>query len=484
LNDGASTTDASVLAMTHSDSLEYFLLNNNTVYTSNLAGTDVRYARFSASPRTLVGMVIAQERLILLGEDSSGVIVYTMAVDGGPFDLTTATDINQLTISAGAKTADTSLRQRMCSTPTGARFFVNFSDVTTKVYEIDASGAQLTYRQLADLGVGVRATSITYEGGITFVGGQFYGDASASDTDKLPRSALWAIDQNGYVQRVGFMRRYDPDPRPPQYMVPYQTDVFIFQGTYVWRYSLITGGLFLEYQLSPATPANQRALAVLFGRTFALYSDEIWVTGSVGTYRQSSVEGGNSFTTSINDLGIPGTVKTLTKIDLMTDELPADTQVSVSYLADGSTTPVLIGTASAGSRNTFFTEAVTFTTIQFIVTLSSLDGVSTPTWKALIVEAKAAEEDEYFDVVMLTADQVAGAESIEKRILNDPTTGDERAQNVVSLWRAGTATTFIDGYAAPDLGGSQSYLVTIDDFRDERNKQGEGRVVATLKVVQ
>src|SRR5262249_4874542 len=149
--------------------------------------------------------------------------------------------------------------------------------------------------QLADLGVGVKATAIAYENGITWVAGQFYGDQTASDTDKLPRSALWAIDQNGFTQRVGFMRRYTPDPRPPVYLVPYQSDIYILQGQYVWRYSLITGGLFLEYQLTPKTASNQRALATLFGRTFALYSDEVWVTGSVGTYRQATVTDGNTF---------------------------------------------------------------------------------------------------------------------------------------------------------------------------------------------
>ncbi len=139
---------------------------------------------------------------------------------------------------------------------------------------MDGSGTTLEPRELADLGHGVRGTSIAYETGTTFIGGQYYGDSTASDGDKKPRVTLFAIDSGGVPQRVGLPRFNDPDVRPIQFMVPYQTHLYFLQGTYLWRYSLVTGGLFLEYQIEPKTAANQRALSVILGRIFAAFTDD------------------------------------------------------------------------------------------------------------------------------------------------------------------------------------------------------------------
>lgn len=502
-NDATATTGAAVIGMAHSDSLEYFCLDNDEIYTSTSGGTDDRYARFTGNTRQLRGIAVSQNRLMVLAEDTTGVRVYAV-----PLDLTGATtpatpvDLNEsgpmttgvtfTDIDAGSKSPDAALRQRMCASPGGALFFVNYSDATAKVYAVDASGTTLDHRELADLGTGVKATCIAYEGGITFVGGLFFGSSgtsgAATDVDMLARPALWAIDQNGVLQRIGFFRRDDPAAGAPSFLVPFQTDLYALQtgidaaGSrkgYVWRYSLVTGGVFNEYELPVETATAQRALAVIPGRTVALYSDEIFTTGSSGTYRISSAPDGNSHVSSIYDNDLPNALKTLVKVDVLTDTMPANTRINVEYQIDQDGTWVLLGTVTSGKRNTLTGNGVTYTTIQLRTTLSSTDGVSTPNWKANVVEARAAEDEEYFDLVLLTEDADSSF-----RIPGDQMTGDAKAQNVIGLWRSGAPVTFVDGYISEDLGITDTYLVTIGDLRDERTKQGEGRLVATLKVVR
>jgi len=485
-NDGASTTNATVLAMAHSDSLEYFLLDSNEVYTSTSGGTDDRFAYFSTGAKTLVGMAVAQNRLILMSEDnaaSTSVYIYEVPLDDtstNPWDLNVAapsTGVNVQQITAGAKTADTTLRQRMCSTPTGARFFINYAGVTGKIYQADTSDTGITVTELGDLGTGVQATAVCFENGITFVAGQYYGDATASDTDKLPRSALFAIDQNGIVNRIGFFRYDNPDPRPVEFMVPYQTSIYMLQGNYVWRYDLVSGGLFLEYQLSPATPSHNRALAVLFGRIFAAYSEEVFVAGSVGTYRQSSVADGSSYTSSIYDFGLPSVRKALAKIEVMTDTMPSNTQVQVFYQVDQSGTWVLAGTQSNGTIQTFFPELTTFSTLQVRVRLSTSDGASTPKFRGLTVWASAADDEEYFDLVVRTEDQDSS-----DHIANEQESGARKAEDLFSVWRAKAVVPFKDGYLRD--GPGDDYLGTIEDIRIENNISGEGRAVLTFRAVR
>ena len=471
--DSATGTNLTTLAMAHSDAAEYALLSSNEVVYWTAAGADT--LALTTIPAG-VGIAVAQERLFVLSEGSAGTKVYAAPLETATGDITVAATVLSDSISTSVKTPDTSLRQRMCSSPTGARFFVNYGDVTAKIYESDSSTGALVTRELADLGHGVKATSIAYESGITFVGAQYYGDSTASDTDKLPRAVMFAIDQNGYTQRIGFMRRDNPDPRPPVFLVPYQTDVFILQGNYIWRYSLVNGGLFLEYQLDAQTPGNQRAIAVALGRIFAGFTSEIFVTGSVGTYRQSSATDGSSFTTSVFDFGLPSTRKTLAKIQILTDNMPASTTARLEYQIDQNGTWTLAGTQSSGSTQTFYISDVSFETLQMRATLTTSDGVSTPTLKAITAWATSAQDEEYFDLVLLTEDMDSSF-----RFANDQSLGSTKADHLFDHWRRKVVTTFIDGYGTPLAA---SYLVTVQDLRVENIADQEGRTVCTLKVIR
>ncbi len=473
--DTATGAGLTCYAMAHSDAAEYALLSSNEVVSWTAAGTDtLRATNIPAA----AGMTVAQDRLWVMSEGSAGTTIYSSPLETVNGNITTDTATRSVVINSKTKTPDTSLRQRMCGSPTGARFFINYGDITCKVYEVDGSGASLEPRELADLGAGIKGTCIAYVGGLTFIGAQFYGDSTASDTDKKPRSVLYAIDQNGVLQLVEFFREDSPDVRPPEFLFPYQTDLYVLQGDYVWRHDLRGGGLYLEYELTPATPANQRALAVLFGRIFAAYTSEIFVAGSLGTYRRSSASGGNTLESSIFDFGLPSVSKALAKIEVMCDTLDSGTQVAVEYQTDQSGTWVLAGQMTAGKIQTFYVEGVSFSTLQIRLRLSTSDGVHTPILKGVMVWASSATDEEYFDLSLRTDDQDSF-----NHIGNEQELGSVKSGALMTLWRNKEVTTLIDGYAEEESAG-QSYLGTIEDLRIEQTMEGEGRAVLTFRVVR
>jgi hypothetical protein len=473
--DSATGTALVTVAMAHSDAFEYAWQSSNEVIRWAADGTDtLTYTTIPAA----VGGCIAQDRLWTLSEGSGGTIVYSSPLTAAGADITADTLTRSITINSGAKTPDTSLRQRMCGAPTGARFFVNYGDVTCKVYEVDGSGAALEARELADLGAGIKGTCIAYVGGLTFIGAQFFGDSTASDTDKKPRSVLYAIDQNGVLQLVEFFREDSPDVRPPQFLFPYQTDLYVLQGNYVWRHDLRGGGLYLEYQLPAASAGNQRALSVLFGRVFAAYTTEIFVAGSVGTYRQSSVSDGSSLTSSVYDFGLPSVSKALAKIEVQTDTMPSNTSVAIEYQADQSGTWVPVGTMVSGSKQTFLITGVSFFTLQVRAKLHTADGVSTPVLKGVTVWASSATDEEYHDLVLRVDDQ----DSYD-HIANEQVPGAVKAEVLMGIWRGKEVTTLVDGYGEKE-GPGTAYLGTIEDIRIENPIGGDGRAVLTFRHIR
>jgi hypothetical protein len=483
LNEGSATQGFFVRAMAHSDSRQYFLVSdgsNNDIYSVTTAGADEIYASFTTAERTLVGLCVAQERLFALAEDTSGVRIYSMPLDstGGtvPYDLAGDASVLFVDIAAGSKTPDTTLRQRMVGTNSGARFFINYSDVTPRVYNVDSSGSVLNVTELAPLDSALKISSIAFTGGVTLLAGQYQ-----AESDQTPQSVLWAIEANGVPERIGFFRYEAPSSAEPVFIVPYQTDVYILQGKYVWRYSIgFTGGLYLEYELNGATVANARSLAVNQGRTFALFTTEVWVTGSEGTYRQAALSGGNTFVTSVYDFGLPGISKSLNKVTVLTADADSSlVGVRVSYEVDEEGTTTLLGSTGSGSKHEFSpSDAVTFTALKLTVTLESLDGTATPAVRGVVVAASALEREEYFDLVLLTGDTTP-----TERIAGEQPLGSAKAAALVSAWRSGSPVNLIDGYLRYDPRAAESYRCLIEDIRVEQTKAGEGRAVTTLRVL-
>lgn len=474
-------TNITIRALAHTDKWQYFLGSDGIVYQADLSTTDNDYI---AALTGAVGMAICQNRMFILREDSTnGVDVATYAVDADVSAGVTA-QLAIAEVSSGLNTADTALRQRMVGTPTGARFFVNNSDVTTVIYEADTSTGSPVVTEIARLDVGAKATCISYAGGLTFIGGQML-----AETGSTPISTLWAIDQQDQLVRVGDFRPTSPDARSPVKMVPYDTSLWILQGNYVWRYFLRTGGLFLEYQLTANTPANQMAIGVVKNHQFALFSDEgSHTTGSVGTYRSSGAADSNRWTSSVNDFGLPSVTKQLDFIEVITDEMAASTAVFLEYQTDQDGTWVQAATFTSGSKHRVVppsgAETVRFENLQVRIGLQSLTGANTPVVRAVSVRAFPAESEQFFDLLVDCNDQ----DSLG-RIQGQQKRGHQIAETIIGLEASKETTTLEDGYAAtrdsPSGGVTQRsvYLVRVEEFDRIGVKDGEGMMRVRLRVL-
>lgn len=479
LADPAAASDCRALA--HTDAYQYGLFSDGLIaYWTTTAGNDHDYV---AAVTGGVGIAICQNRLFYLVEASTGVTVNTYAVDTASGS-TPVSALQTATVSSAVITSDATLRERMCATPTGARFFVNYGSDSV-IYEADASGSTLVIRELARLDRGAKVTAIDHVAGFTFMAVQF-----KAETGETARCALYVMDQANTPRRVGYFRRDDPSTAPVVSMQAYQNDLWLLQGEFIWRYSLQTGGLYCEYELDPGLNTYARQIAVVQGHVFAMYESEdatntggvVHVAGSVGTYRQSSLSDGSSFDTSIYDYGLPGEKKTLRSVTVLTDDMPDDTSVVVQAQVDQDGTWIDIGSHTTGAESTFTVStsesSTDFRTIQMRVILNSATGVSTPILKAIIVEAMVLGFEEFFDLVVLTDD-----EDPAFHIADHNRTGGEVTQALNALRRAGAPFSFIDGREHKELGNNPEYTCVFDSSRDSNDDVGEGRYSLRLRVL-
>lgn len=470
-------TAATCRALAHTDKWQYGLFSDGKVYQFDDGTTDNDY---TAAITGAVGMAICQNRMFVLSEDSTnGVDITVFAVDADVSAAATAS-LTSAEVTSALNTADTTLRQRMVGTSTGARFFVNYSDVTSVVYEADISTGTLVITEIARLDIGARATCISFVGGITFIGGQMF-----AETGEVAIPTMWALDQQDQVVRVGDFAPDDPDSRPPMKMQPYDTSLWIQQGTYIWRYSLRTGGLFREYQLDPTTPANQCGIAVVRAHQFALYSDEgAHVTGSVGTYRSAGTTASNRWVSSITNFGLPGTTKQLDHLEITTDTLPASTSVSLEYQIDQSGTWVPVASFTSGTkhRRNLLTETdtVLFETLQVRVGLQSLTGANTPTVRSVSVRAFPAADEEFITVLLDTTD-----EDSSDHVQGFQRTGASLAAAIVSMKRSEEAVSLELAYehAPESLAERSSYTCRIEEYNQVFKQRGGSSMHVVLRIL-
>jgi hypothetical protein len=461
-----ATANETIYALAHSDTFEYALVSGGEVFRFTTSAD----TQHTAAITEAVSIAVAQDRLFVLSEGTTnGTVVATYPLDSG----TPATQLATVTVGTAKPTSSVTYRQRMCGTPSGARFFQNYSDIHAVVWEVDSAGQSLVARQVAVMDVGTKITAIEYSQGYTFLVGQ-----SIAETGEVARSSLWAIPPNGNVaERIGEFREGVEDA--PVYIQPYQNDLWILQGDRVWRYSLRTGGLFHEYQLNPTTSANAKALAVVRAHTFAAFSDEgVHVTGALGTYRQSSVADGNSYTSSTYDFDLPGVLKELNEITVLTDELPASTALQVEIQKDQDGDWLTLGSSTSGSKHPFRVTAAdivpTVQTIQVRTTLSSQTGANTPTVKGVVVTAWTAEEEEFWDLVVRLDD-----EDSSDRIAGHQRQGKHIADEVWAAKQTKEPVNLID-----HMEGHE-YLVRVEDIDDQRDvsPEHEGRMAIRLRVL-
>ena len=467
------TANAKPLGMAHSDAYEYLLVDNKIVYQMTTSASNAYIAATTATAR---GVAVAQNRVAVLGEDSTnGTILYLYALDAT--SLPTAI-LNTVTVSGAKSSPDVTLRQRIVGTPTGFRYFVNYSDGTCTIYECDSSPTSPTNRILAVLDDGVKATAITHTSGKTFIAGQFKAESGVT-----ARSALWMIDESGYLRFVGYLRRdADGSTAHVQMLRAYQGDVWMLQGEYVWRYSLRTGGLYLEYELPATTPGSARALAVVQGHQFAAHLEGVFVTGAVGTYRQSTIADGNRLTTSIHNFYLPGTRKTLWAVECVTDDLASGSQVSLEYQKDQNGTWTPLGTVTTGSFHQFFpstgAESVRFNTLQVRATLGSGNGTATPVVKDAVVRALPIHDQHFLDARLLLTTEDSGF-----HVGNRQSGGGDLAAHLWNLKAQGNLVTVEDGFFYGNAGESQFYLARIEAISQANEAPGEGSALVRFRLL-
>jgi hypothetical protein len=223
---------------------------------------------------------------------------------------------------------------------------------------------------------------------------------------------------------------------------------------------------------------------------FALYASEdstntagtIWVSNTDGLYRQSSVSNGGSFTTSAYDYGLPGEIKTMRNIQVITDTMSAGTSVVVEAQYDQDGTWVELGTHSTGTDSTFTVstpgDAQTFRILQLRVTLNSATGTNTPTLKAVVAEAMVLGFEEFFEFIVLTED-----EDSNFHVAGLNRTGGDVVQAINDLRRSQTPMTLIDAYEHSNPENNPSYSVVFDTSDGSNDEVGEGRLSVRLRVL-
>lgn len=470
-----ATSGETTVALAHSDASEYALTSGGTIARFDESSDAVYATSFDSAS----GMTVCQGRLFVLCQTSTAVTIYTLGLDTGTY-AGEGTAVANATVALAPTQTDNTIRQRMCAAPTGARFFVNYA-VDCVVYEADSSGASLVSQEIARLAPGSKGWSIEHVGGLTFVGAQ-----ATTEADETPVSTLWEIDANGVPRTVFNFREVGGSEAPIIAMQAYQQDLWLLQGEYIWRYSLASGGLFCEYQLSPHDSEQARGIAVLQVHQFATYAVEqstsgaVWVSGSVATYRQASVVDGNTYTSSVYNFGLPGVEKLLTTIDVLTDDLPANVSVLVEYQKDQDGTWTAAGTVSSGASTKLHIDAtyVTFQSLQIRVTLTSGTGVNTPTLKGIVVSALPVAAEEFFDLVLDMEDP-----NSYYHFTNEQTTAGEKALQLWALKTQRVPVTFVDGYGINDPRSNPEYLVVIEDIDQSADDVGEGRLTVHLRVL-
>lgn len=486
--DAAAGTAFTAMGMTHTSQYEYVLYGADAatggiivkVDTSRAVSTYTGAGAFGLNQRAL-GLCITQDRLVVLISDNVGST--GSYLDAYVVDSTTGAEqplINDsLVTTAYEVTYDTTIKQRMVGTFTGARFFLNLGGSST-IYEADLSGGDLVTSVLGDLDKGAKATCITHASGRTFVGGQF-----RAETGKTPRSAIWVVEPDGTVGQLTVLRPDNPDANPPAWLEVWEHDLWILQGALIWRYSLETGGLFCEYQIPARDASKARALAVFRGHVIAAYEDEgTWVAGWVSNYRTAGGTGHNQFVSSIYDFGLPTHDKVLTSVTLHTDQLPAGTEVVIEAQADQSGTWTHLGTAATTGVSRFafkasvFDDDIVFNNLQLRITPVSTNGTATPTVRAITSQALAVAQEEFVDLVVRLDDEDSSDHADGQQL-----SGSTLARNLWELRANGRLVPFLDGHLSKEPGDNETHLVRVEDVDIQLSEVGEGGGWVRLRLV-
>jgi hypothetical protein len=465
------------VAATNSDSFQYLLVADRVIFrhTDALAASTT-YTTQKANT-VAGGIAVAGNRLYQLLFGSARELGELTLDGGGTY---TSGDANWNVVATttdfpNEESADTTLRQRICSIGGGVRFFVNARGGTSQVYEF-SEGALRPMRHCV-LGGGYTMTAIAHNGGITWVGATYSGSGDDPATD---RAALYYIGADEVLHLAVEFRPDDPDENRVSYIVFDQHYVYAQQGNHLWQYDPTRGAHVMDTHFGSAGEAG-RGIAVQDTKKFAAYSGEgVQVSQDSYPVDQTVYMYGPLW-----DFDAPETDKVLVSIDLLMGSLPANTTVKAEYEIDLSGTWTQAGAdiTTDGTTDATLTVSTSSSTVKFKVMrwrigLSSSDGASTPTIRAVTTKARVITYNEAFELAVLIDD-----DSSSSHLPGQQLKGFQKASLLKTIKDNGNLVPYVDRFGIQEPSTPTTYTVALDGLEVDLDSKGEGEANLLLTVV-
>lgn len=463
---------AACYALAHSDSYEYVLLSNGTVYRSTTASATA----YTDADTARVGVAVGADRLWVLRESAAGGTVLERAALDATAGLPLAPEDVYTAVAQGV-TPDTTMVRRVAGTPFGAVFFVNRS-TGCEVFEWN-EGTQAG-RSVGRI-EGFRARAVAHGGGYTWLAGELAVSGGGT------KAAMFVIDHAAApagvepvsvpLERDGEADSYIQD------IQIYGEDIFlgahqVGPNLRLWRLSTkAPGGLFLEHQVAEGAGATMRAIAVDHDtRVMASDSGGPWLA------QEEYLSDGSAFLrSSLYNFRLLDQ-KALTEITV-DGQFPPGTRAEVRYALDGSEDYTSAGVFTAsGTKLVATTEVpVFFRSLSLEIRPSTTDPNATP--DIYSVEAKASLSaaeggggiERTFELVLYCGRQTSAI-----HIDGQGRGGPESARYIFDLAAAKQIVEFEDFYGDPEV--VDSHLVQVRD--PDEHSIGPGESLVRVQLVE
>ncbi len=429
----------------------------------------------SGSIGTPLSVVVADNRLWALYAQA----LYRITLDGntglpyteGSADYTLAAAPGEFPREASP---DTTLRQHMTGTPNGVRFFTNVRGSQTAIYEYNNADQALSARWM--LPTGYVATAIHHYANITFIAASFTNSASSPAES---RAGIFYVGSDELLRFIGYLRFSETNSQPVRFIDSYGHDVYFLQGGRRWRYSLGSGGLTLENVASCNDETKARAMASMDKKFWMAYqgegtfvADDSYPTTTMWLY------------SPVWDFDLPDTQKVLLSFDIVTAPLPSNTRIDLEYRLDEAETwtaaSSITTAATVKTRMSISTSSSTskFTTLQWRVGLTSLDGVDTPRVRSVTPRAYILDYEKGFDFTILLDDDTS-----TDRMRTEQRTGRQKAVELWTIIDNKNLVAFEDHFSSKLFSDKDSYTVILEDPFQHLSDQGESALRLRAKVV-
>ena len=468
-------------ALAGSDQYMYALLDNGRIYRINGSG-----ATYYAEPPTTagvgeeLGLAVANNRLYALYDQALFELTLDSTSAGLPF--TEAEADYLLVVAPGEMPKElspvTTQRQHISALPNGVRWYINQRGGQSVIYEFGDGAASSKWH----LPMGFIATAIHHYANITFISASF---TNAASSPAETRAGIYYIGSDQLLRFLGYLRFTETNSQDVAYMTSYGHDVYFLQGRRIWRYNLGSGGLTLENVTSQNDESKSRALARMDKKFWAavegegtFVADDAYPTQTMWLY------------SPVWDFDLPDLQKVLLSFDVVTRPLPANTRFDVEYRVDEAATWTSTDGAGATmsqevddavkTRFTISNSTATkkFSTLQWRVGLTSLNGTDTPRVLSVTARGYVLEYEDGFDLTVLLDDDTS-----TDRLRSEQLTGRQKAGRLWTYKTAKNLLAFEDHYSAREFADKDSYTVVIEDPFQELVERGKSSIRLKLKVL-